>query len=339
MKKLVLTTLISATLGLSAIAAHAHPTYAPAKNAVKMQKTQVPGYFRQMVGDYEVTALYDGVGNLDMSLMAPFTQFSKAELDAMLDDEFAQRSELGGLEGTIIGFLVNTGDNLILIDAGKGEAEAPIFLDKQGRLIDSLKAAGYQPEQVDIILPTHMHADHINGITEKGKRVFKNATVYLPLQEKAFWLDTPMDKLPSEIHPFIEAARYAVAPYLKADKVKFYNAGDEVFAGVKTVPLFGHTPGHSGFEFTSKGEKILFWGDVMHNGAVQMAHPEVAIEFDADAEAARTNRQTILTKIAADKTLIAAAHLPFPGLGHIKTEKDGKGYRWYPVQYRPFDKH
>ncbi|WP_198344823.1 MBL fold metallo-hydrolase [Neisseria chenwenguii] len=100
-----------------------------------MQKTQVPGYFRQMVGDFEVTALYDGVGNLDSSLMTQYTTFSKAELDATLDHEFTPRSELGGLEGTIIAFLVNTGDYLILIDAGKGETEAPIFLDKQGRLL------------------------------------------------------------------------------------------------------------------------------------------------------------------------------------------------------------
>ncbi|WGE43327.1 MBL fold metallo-hydrolase [Actinobacillus equuli subsp. haemolyticus] len=339
MKKLVLTTLLSTVLGVSALSAHAAPTYAPAKNAVKMQKTQVPGYFRQMVGDIEVTALYDGLGNLDASLMAPFTQFSKAELDAMMDGEFTPRTELGGMEGTIIAFLVNTGDNLILIDAGKGDVEAPIFLDKKGRLLNSLKASGYQPEQVDIILPTHMHADHISGIESNGKRVFKNATVYLPTQEKAFWLDTPMDKLPEAVQPFVALARTAVAPYLKADKVKFYNAGDEVFAGVKTVPLFGHTPGHSGFEFNSKGETVLFWGDVMHNGAVQMVHPEVAIEFDAAPEAARASRQALLTKIAADKTLIAAAHLPFPGLGHIKTETNGKGYRWIPVQYRPLDRN
>lgn len=339
MKKTISTAVLTAIIGFSAISAIADPTYQPAKNQVAMQKMQVPGYFRMMVGDYEVTALYDGVGNLDMSLMTNYTQFSKAELEAMLDHEFTPRTKLGGMEGTIIAFLINTGDNLILIDAGKGETELPIFFDKQGRLIDSLKAAGYKPSQIDIIFPTHMHADHINGVVEKGKRVFKNATIYLPNQEKAFWLDVPMANIPAEIQPFVKLARYAIEPYLKANKVKFYNGGDEVFTGVKSIPLFGHTPGHSGFEFTSKGEKILFWGDVMHNHAVQMAHPEVAIEFDANAEAARKTRQEILTKIADNKELVAGAHLPFPGLGHIQMEKDGQGYRWIPVQYRPFDKH
>ncbi|WP_232462232.1 MBL fold metallo-hydrolase [Neisseria chenwenguii] len=188
-------------------------------------------------------------------------------------------------------------------------------------------------------MPTHMHADHINGIVHKGKRVFKNATVYLPNQEKAFWIDTPIAKLPAEIQPYVKLAHYAVEPYIKAGKVKYYNSGGEVLAGVKSIPLFGHTPGHSGFEFTSKGEKILVWGDIMHNHAVQMAHPEVAIEFDANADAARKTRQEFLPKVAASKILVAGAHLPFPGLGHIQMEKDGKGYRWIPVQYRPFDKH
>lgn len=339
MKKTILTTMIAAAIGLTALPTMAHPTYTPAKNAVKMQKTQVPGYFRVMVGDFEVTALYDGVGNLDMSLMEKFTTFSKAELDAMLDHEFAPRTHLGGLEGTIIGFLVNTGDNLILIDAGKGEAEAPIFLDKKGRLVDSLKASGYQPEQIDIILPTHMHADHLNGVVAEGKMAFPNATIYLPNQEKAFWLDAETSQLPQEIQPLVQLARSAVAPYQKVDKVNFYNAGDEVFPNVKSIPLFGHTPGHSGFEFTSKGETLLVWGDLMHNHAVQMAHPEVAIEFDANADAARKTRQAMLPKIAAQKPLIAGAHLPFPGLGHLQAEKDGNSYRWIPAQYRPFDKH
>lgn len=121
--------------------------------------------------------------------------------------------------------------------------------------------------------------------------------------------------------------------------MKFYNAGDEVFPNVKSIALFGHTAGHSGFEFTSKGESILIWGDLMHNHAVQMPHPEVAIEFDANAEAARQTRLAMLPKIAKRKLLVAGAHLPFPGLGHIKMEQDGKGYRWIPVQYRPFDTH
>lgn len=339
MKKTFLTALLAATLSVSTLAhSHAHPTYQPTKNAVPMQKTQVPGYFRLMVGEIEITALYDGVGNLDSTLMTDFTTFSKTDLDAMLDRAFIPRTELGGMEGTIIGFLVNTGDNLILVDAGKGEVQAPIFLDKKGRLIESLEASGYRADQIDIILPTHMHADHFNGVVEKGERVFKNATIYLPNQEKAFWLDTPIEQLPDEVKPFVKLARSAAEPYLKAGKVKFYNAGDTVFPNVKSIPLFGHTPGHSGFEFESKGESILIWGDLMHNHAVQMPHPEVAIEFDANADAARQTRLDMLPKIAERKLLVAGAHLPFPGLGYIQMEKDGQGYRWIPVQYRPLDR-
>ncbi|OOR99185.1 MBL fold metallo-hydrolase [Haemophilus paracuniculus] len=332
MKKTILTSLVAAALGLVTLPAVAQPAFTPAKNAVPQLKTQVPGYFRTMVGDFEVTALYDGSGNLDTSLFTRFTQLSQADLEKMLDDAFSPRTYTGAAEGAIIAFLINTGDNLILVDSGKGEVEAEMFLDKKGRLLDSLNAAGYKPEQIDIILPTHLHADHINGVVANGKMAFPNATIYLPNQEKAFWLDSPISQLPAEIQPLVQLARSAVEPYLKADRVKFYNAGEEVFPNVKSIPLFGHTPGHNGFEFSSKGETLLVWGDLMHNQVIQMAHPEVAIEFDANAEAARQTRLAMLPKIAERKLLVAAAHLPFPGLGHIRQEKEG--YRWMPIEYR-----
>lgn len=331
--------LITAALlfGLTALPAMAQPVHQPKANPVPMQKTQVAGYFRQMVGDYEVTALYDGVGNLDTALMAKHTDLSEQTLNQLLDDAFVPRTHLGGMEGTIIGFLINTGRHLILIDAGKGEVQAPIFLDKQGRLIDSLRTSGYRPEQIDIILPTHMHADHLNGIVHKGKRTFKNATLYLAEQEKAFWLDTPINMLPETVRPYVELARQAVQPYAKAGRVKYYPSGKEIFENLTAIPLFGHTAGHSGFFIESKGEKLLIWGDLMHSLAIQMPHPEVAIDFDANAEQARKTRQTMLKNIVAEKTLIAGAHLPFPGLGHL--QKDGEGYCFIPVQYRPLDQH
>ncbi|MCF0158657.1 MAG: MBL fold metallo-hydrolase [Veillonella sp.] len=340
MKKVLLGALTGIGLAtLTAMPALAEPVYNPPVNQVKMQKTQVPGYYRMMVGNNEVTAIYDGYGNLDASLMTDYTKFTKEELDKMIDDAYVPRTELGGMEGTIIAYLVNTGDHLILIDSGKGETKAPIFLDEQGRLLDNMKAAGYTPDQVDIILPTHMHSDHINGITYKGKRVFKNATVYVPKEEKAFWIDTPVDALPKEVQPYVELAHYAMDPYIKADKVKYYTSGQEVFSNVKSLPLFGHTPGHSGFEFTSNGEKILFWGDIIHCGPVQLKHPEVAIEFDANADAARVTRDKMLKQVVKDKTLVASPHLPFPGFGHIEASDDGQGYKWIPVTYHPLEKH
>ncbi|OOR93186.1 MBL fold metallo-hydrolase [Moraxella caviae] len=337
MKKLLLTALLGMALTTS-VHAHSHPTptYTPTKNAVPMQKTQVPGYYRVMVGDIEVTALYDGWGSMKKAMFANYSKFSESELEAILNHEFSPRTPNGGIEGAIIAFLINTGDNLILIDAGKGETQIPEFIEK-GLLVTSLEAAGYKPEQIDIILPTHMHADHFGGVSKNGKMVFPNATIYLPIQEKAFWLDTPMAKVPDAAKPFVQWAREAAKPYQNKGRIKFYNAGDEVFPNVKSIPLFGHTLGHSGFEFDSKGEQLLVWGDLMHNHAIQMSHPEVAVEFDLNADSARQTRLTMLPKIAERKLLVAGAHLPFPGIGHIRAEKDG-GYRWIPVEYRLIEK-
>ncbi|WP_150539075.1 MBL fold metallo-hydrolase [Actinobacillus vicugnae] len=337
MKKTILTTLLAAALGLANLPTQAQPTHTPAKNPVPMQLTQVPGYFRVMVGDIEVTALYDGWGLIDTEMFANYTDLSAEELEAILNHEFAPRSKHGGVEGAINAFLINTGDNLILIDAGKGEAQIPKFMEENGLLVKSLEAAGYKPEQIDIILSTHMHADHFSGVTVNGEMVFPNATIYLPNQEKGFWLDMPMEQVPEPAKPFVQWAREAAAPYLKADRVKFYDSGDEVIPNVKSIPLFGHTPGHSGFEFESKGENLLVWGDVMHSHSIQMNHPAVAVEFDTDANAARETRLTMLPKIAERKILVAGAHLPFPGIGHIRAEKEGS-YRWIPIEYRLIEK-
>lgn len=342
MKKKIMASMAAAVIAFSmnpfmgAAVAGAAQISAPA-NAVKMQQTQVPGYYRLMVGKYEVTALLDGIGRLPTSLLENHTDFTKAQLDAMIDGELAPRDKDGVMIGAINAYLVNTGDHLILIDAGKGEGVAPIYTDKLGRLVDSLKASGYKPEQVDAVVFTHLHSDHIMGITHEGKRVFKNATLYLQKKDKAFWMDAPIETLPEPARPFAKDAHYTMQPYVDAGKIKVYTSGDTLFGEVQSVPLPGHTPGHTGFLFSSQGEKILFWGDVMHNVAVQMQHPEVAIDFDSDDAAARTTRLALMKKLAANKTIVAGAHIPFPGLGRLLQE--GEGYRWVPVQYTVFDQH
>lgn len=343
MKKVLMAAVMTAVLGISAVSAGVQAAnenaYVDApKNVVEMQKTQAPGFFRMMVGNYEVTALFDGPGVLPTSLMEHHTDFTREELDEMIDYNRAPRVN-GLMSGAINAFLVNTGDHLILVDSGKGEGVAPIYLDKEGRTVDSLKEAGYSPDQVDVILLTHLHSDHIGGIIKEGKRVFKNATLYIQEEDKAFWLDLPMDKMPEAAKPFAAIARCAAEPYMKAGKVKLYHSGDTLFGEVKTIPLFGHTAGHTGMEFTSKGESLLVWGDIMHNSAVQMDHPEVAIDFDSVDTEARATRLALLPKLVENKTIVAAAHFPFPGLGYVQKKTDGDGCYWIPVQYKPFNQH
>ena len=114
------------------------------------------------------------------------------------------------------------------------------------------------------------------------------------------------------------------------DRVKFYKTGEEVIPGMVSKPSPGHTPGHNGIEFTSKGQTMLVWGDLMHNHTLQMLDPEIAIEFDSDPKQARASRQDALKDAATRKIWIAGAHMPFPGIGHIRAESNGAtlGCRW-----------
>lgn len=234
----------------------------------------------------------------------------------------------------VICFLVNTGKNLILLDSGTDDVD--IMGKNTGKLVNSMKAAGYTPEQVDILLPTHMHFDHVSGLTHDGKMVFLNATLLLAKEEKGFWLDQKMDQIPEAIRGFAQLARDAVAPYVKADRVKFYKTGEEVILGMVSKPSPGHTPGHNGIEFTSNGQTMLIWGDLMHNHAQQMADPNIAVELDMNQDQARASREAALKDVAARKIWVAGAHLPFPGLGHVRAESNGS-YTWVPVEYTPIE--
>ena len=328
--------IFAAILLAAAFSAHAgQPAYTPAHNPVNQVRTQVPGYFRQMVGDFEVTALYDGFLSADPKLFQPYSQRSLADLNKLLDDSFRLREADGGVNTAVIGFLVNTGKNLIMLDAGVGGVE--IMGKNAGRLVGSLKAAGYEPGQVDLLIPTHMHFDHISGLTRNGKRVFPKATLLLAVEEKGFWLDKNVNSLPEPVRGLAILAREAVAPYAKAGKVHFYRSGEEVVPGMRSRPSPGHTPGHNGIEFSSKGQTMLVWGDLMHNHTLQMLDPEIAIEFDSDPRQARISRLAALKDAAERKIWVAGAHMPFPGIGHIRAEGNGR-YTWLPAEYAPIER-
>ncbi|WP_198930118.1 MBL fold metallo-hydrolase, partial [Rodentibacter sp. Ppn85] len=253
-------------------------------------------------------------------------------LNKLIENEFRPLTEQGGVHTAVSAFLINTGKNLILVDAGSGD----VFGDKVGFVAENMKKAGYQPEQVDIILPTHLHFDHFSGVTRNGKMVFPNATLYISNQEKAFWYDTPLSNIPEHVRQYVQWTKDAVAPYEKAGQVTYYDSGKELFPNVLSVKSHGHTPGHAGFEFSSKGETLFVWGDLLHNHAIQLAVPDVAAEFDVDAEGAKESRARLLPDIAKRKLWVAGAHLPFPGIGHIRAEDKG-GYSWIPIEYRPID--
>lgn len=310
------------TLGLTlALASGISLAEAPAQVG-----TQVPGYFRLAVGDYEVTALFDGYNDLSPTLLKGLSQ---SKIRALL----ARRSiETPGVQTAFNTFLINTGKQLILVDTGAGQCIGATA----GMLSANIKAAGYDPSQVDTILLTHLHLDHVCGLVDAGQQpVFAHATVFAAQAEAAYWLDPKaLAKAPEGAKAYFKIAQDSTAPYVAAGRFKTFAPGQSPVPGVEAVLEPGHTPGSTTYRFTSQGQSILFMGDLVHNLAVQFEHPEVSIGFDVDGQQAIKSRAKVFSAAAASKTWVTAAHLPFPGIGHITTQ--GKQFQWVPVEYGPY---
>jgi glyoxylase-like metal-dependent hydrolase (beta-lactamase superfamily II) len=295
-----------------------------ALDAASQHRDQAPGFYRLKVGDLEVTALFDGTGVFDPQWL----NGTKATMDGVVT---ALHEDPHMLDVVDSGFLVNTGKRLILVDAGAGTWWGGGAL---GRLVGSLRSAGYTPEEVDLVLVTHLHSDHVGGLTtQDGKRVFPNAEVYVAKAESDFWLSPEIAaKAPKDTQPFFQSAQAIAAPYIKAGKWHTFSGSKRIVDGMQLVPLPGHTPGHTGYEFSSKGQKILFWGDIVHAQRVQLQHPGVTAIFDIDQTAAAATRNQLLSKLAGEDVLIAGPHSSvFPPLGRLR--KEGSGYSWVPVVF------
>jgi glyoxylase-like metal-dependent hydrolase (beta-lactamase superfamily II) len=309
-------TLLAAGLAAFTLAAHA---------GAPQQKTQVPGWYRTMVGDFEVTALYDGFLDLKPKELLKFTHAGEVERGL-------KRELISGdtVQTSVNAYLVNTGQQLILVDTGTAQAFGPTL----GHVAENLKAAGYDPAQVDLVLLTHLHGDHVAGLlTPDGKILFPKAKVMASAPEAAFWLDDAVKaRAPKDAQEFFDIAKKSVAPYQASGQWATFEPNAQIAPGV-TALRTGHTPGHSSYVFESKGQKLIVLGDVIHIGAVQFARPDVAISFDTDSKAAIASRKALFAQAAKDRTLLAGAHLAFPGLGRVRAE--GAGYVWVPLTYSP----
>ena len=294
-----------------------------AQAAAPQVKTQAPGFYRMMLGDFEVTALFDGT--LDLEPKKLLTNTTQEQVGKLLDRGF----EKDAVPTSVNGYLINTGSKLVLVDTGAGGLFGPTL----GNLQANLKAAGYQPDQVDDVLITHMHGDHVGGLVQDGKLVFPNATIHAGQEDADFWLNKAnLEKASAEMKGFFQGAMASLNPYVEAGKFKGMKGGTELAPGIKAVPAHGHTPGHNIYVVESKGQKLVLWGDLMHVAAVQFAQPQVTISFDVDSKPAAVERKKAYADAAKGRYLVGSAHLPFPGLGHVRAE--GKGYVWVPVDYQ-----
>jgi len=297
---------------------------APALAKAPLGGKQLPGAARMKVGNIEVTALCDGFTKVSEKLFPKSDEARAKELRAA-----AFLKPTGEIPIPVNAFLVNTGDRLILIDAGNALNYGPTM----GHLPDALKAADIEPEQIDAVLVTHVHPDHTNGLlTDKGARAFPKAELVMQKAEHDFWNDA--DKLNGAspvMKRLLDMALPVFKPYTK--QTRLFEGAVDLFPGVRSVPLFGHTPGHTGYMITSGADSLFVWGDIVHFAPFQFAQPEWSIVYDRNPEAAIATRKRTLDMVATDKIAVVGVHLPFPGKGHVV--KAGSGYQFVPTHFEP----
>lgn len=281
---------------------------------------QPAGAYRFLLGDAKVTAL--SAGTVDLDLHKLLHGATPEHVDQLLKRNFLENP----VRTSINVFLIDMDGRRVLVDTGSGK----LFGGKASRLMDSLAAAGIQPEQIDDVLITHAHIDHIGGLVLDGKVAFPNATIHISEPDLAFYLQPARPSVPHADAVSSDIAEKMLRPYVDAGKVKSFTGSTVVLPGITATVLSGHTPGSTVFTLERQGRKLSFVGDMIHS-LVQFDEPALTIGFDTDAVRARTVREQMFARIAAGRSLMAAPHLPFPGIGHLR--KSGQGYVWVPTNY------
>ncbi|WP_407112336.1 MBL fold metallo-hydrolase [Bradyrhizobium sp. LMG 9283] len=281
--------------------------------------TQTPYWHRFILGDAEVTVVSDGPLPLgDPS--GTFTGVPKEEVKKMLADNFLSPDNVVLEQNSPI---VNTGDKLILFDTGMGSSK--MFGASTGRQQKSMTEAGIKPEDIDAVVCSHAHIDHIGGIVDEGgKPLFPNAQVYISQTDFDFWTDE--GKLGSPAKDFVVHARKNLLPV--RDRIVFFKDGQEFLPGVQAIAAPGHTVGHTIFMVSSAGKSFAFLGDLSHHSVLLLERPRMEFSYDTDPKQAAESRVKLLTMLAANKTPVMSYHFAWPGYGHVA--KAGEGFHYYP---------
>jgi glyoxylase-like metal-dependent hydrolase (beta-lactamase superfamily II) len=285
---------------------------------IKVPPAQIPGVYHRKIGDIVVTALSDGYLDGAVEVMQ---NIAPPEATQMLTEKFRP-----GRRTSVNCYLIYSAGRLALIETGSGD----YLLPTAGKLQQNLKAAGVDPADIEQVILTHMHPDQSAGLTnpKTGEKFFPNAELVVHQNEPKHWQDDgAMSRADERARKlYFQCAREQMAPY--HNQMRTFSGATEVFPGVTSVPLHGHTPGHSGYMIASGGKSLLIWGDIIHVPEVQVPRPEVTMVFDTDPNQAAATRKRTFDMVATDKQLIAGMHVHFPGFAHLV--KQGDGYLMLP---------
>lgn len=296
------------------------PLLAAEQTAARDQ--QAPGYYRMTLGKLRITAVSDGTVTVPLDTLLTHV-FPEKLREAMARDALTPQAET-----SINAYVIDDGKKRVLVDTGAGE----LFGRNGGHLLTNLAAAGYPAETIDTVLLTHIHADHSGGVSRAGKPAFPKAEVFVDKRDVDFWLNPAnVNRVEaSQAHTFAESER-TLRPVINAGRLKTFLAPATLPGGIRAESTAGHTPGSVLYRVESEGQTLVLWGDIIHAKAVQMPDPDVAIHFDVNQQQAVSTRERILRQAADQGYWVAAAHISFPGLGHV--QRDGQGYRWVPGNY------
>ena len=294
---------------------------AHAQNSTLQQFSQ-PGYYEMALGDLKIIALSDGTAPQKLNEL--LKDAKPGEIEQLMNDNFQTET----LECSVNAYLIKSGTKVILIDAGTSDIYGPSL----GRLTASLEKTGYKPEQIGAILLTHIHMDHIGGLTKGDELIFPNADVYISKIEADYYLSSSnKEKAPASMKRFFDGAVLKLSPIIKAGKLKTFEFGTEILPGIRPIASPGHTPGHSFYALESNGQKMMFWGDIMVSDVVQFANPSITSVYDYDRKAAMITRKKALEDAASKGYWVAISHSSFPGIGHIRAED--KKFKLIPINY------
>jgi glyoxylase-like metal-dependent hydrolase (beta-lactamase superfamily II) len=300
-----------------------------ARAAAPVAGKQAAGIYRFKVGDLEVTQLTDGARTFPM----PDGFIVNVSKDQAIAAAAAAYMPNGQITIPFTPMVINTGSKLVLIDTGNGEAANTASKGAVGQLATNMQAAGIDPKSIDIVLISHFHGDHINGLRlADNSLTYPNAEIKVPAEEWAFWMDEANQSKANGFNKgnFANAKKIFVGLESKVTK---YEASKEVAPGITSISTPGHTPGHMSFAVASGSSKFLVQSDVTNIPSLFLANPEWSAVFDNDAALAVQTRKKFHEMASAEKAMVTGYHFPFPAVGYV--EKAGAGYRMVPVAWNP----
>ena len=286
-------------------------------------RTNAAVYHFQL-GQWRAMSISDGTLSFPPSNLVP--NAPSAEVAEALTSDFLPPEELSLYINVLY---LDNGDRQILIDTGSGTGQGA------GQLIANLNSGGVTAEDIDTVIITHAHPDHIGGITKAEKLNFPNAQYYLSENEWNFWTADSVKMPDSLLDEQTKQQMVATAkPILQqiGDRVTRFRSGEEIIPGIQAIDVSGHTPGQSAYAITSNEDRLIVTGDIFYSDPLNLEHPEWQVGFDVDPVQGVATRRQMLEQLESDRTLLLVPHMSFPGLGYVKAE--GENYQWQPISWQ-----